>query len=50
MKNEKLFDLEIFIVKLKYVLLVPLKWKLDLFTLKEMCVKIQKNMSFNAKL
>ena len=50
MKNDKLFDLEIFIVKLKYILLVPLKWKLDLFTLKGMCVKIQKIMSCNAKL
>ena len=50
MKNDKLFDLEIFIAKRKYILLVPLKWKLDLFTLKEMCVKIQENMSFNATL
>ena len=43
MKNDKLFDWKIFIVKLKYILLLPLKWKLDLFTLKGMCVNIQKS-------
>ena len=32
------------------VLLLPLKWKLDLFTWRKMCVKIQKNMSCKAKL
>ena len=32
------------------ILLLPLKWKLDLFTLKGMCVKIQKIMSCKAKL
>ena len=32
------------------ILLLPLKWKLDLFTLKGMCVEIQKSMSCKTKL
>ena len=31
------------------VLLLPLKWKLDLFTLKGMCVKIQKKCAVKLK-
>ena len=51
MKNEKLFDLEIFIVKMKYTDTTrPFKVKIRLVYTKENVYKIQKIISCNAKM
>ena len=51
MKNEKLFDLQIFIVKLKYTDITrPFKMEIKLVLIKGNVCKDSKIMSFNARL